>query len=315
VVNFRFHLVSLTAVFLALAAGITIGAGVVDRATVDQIERQLADVAKRREETNAENDRLRQDLSRWGDFSKEAGDRLVAGQLTDVPILVVATSGVDRNLVTGFVGALRTAGAQVDATLWLTNRWTLGNEEEARQLAGLLDAAPTTPPADLRPVALSSLVTAWTVGDSGALLPALVQGGFVEYVAPPVEQVALPQLPRPGTRYVVVSGADADLPVADLAVPLVQKLAISQLPVVAVQPRAPEPSADTKQDAEQPPPAFVEVLRNDAAISGRVSTVDAVDDFRGRVAAVLALGALGRGQTGHYGFGPDRRLVPEPPPA
>jgi hypothetical protein len=85
--------------------------------------------------------------------------------------------------------------------------------------------------------------------------------------------------------------------------------------VVAVQPRAPEPSADTKQDAEQPPPAFVEVLRNDAAISGRVSTVDAVDDYRGRVAAVLALGALGRGQTGHYGFGPDRRLVPEPPPA
>src|SRR5688500_6473259 len=98
-VNFRFHLVSLTAVFLALAAAITIGAGVVDRATVDQIERQLADVAERREATNAENDRLRDDLSRWGRFSQDAGDRLVGGQLTGLPVVLVATTGVDRGLV------------------------------------------------------------------------------------------------------------------------------------------------------------------------------------------------------------------------
>ena len=65
-VNFRFHLVSLTAVFLALAAGITIGAGVVDRATVDQIERRLTDVDARRQATNDENDQLRADLGQIG---------------------------------------------------------------------------------------------------------------------------------------------------------------------------------------------------------------------------------------------------------
>jgi hypothetical protein len=311
-VNFRFHLVSLTAVFLALAAGITIGAGVVDRATVDQIQRQLTDVARRRQETNAENDRLRSDLHRWGDFSKEAGDRLLEGQLTDVPVIVVATSGVDRNLVSGFVGALRTAGAQVDGTLWLTNRWTLGNDDEVRTLAGLLDVAPTTKPDDLRAAGVAALGTAWSVGDSAGFVPSLVDAGYLEFVRPPVEQVALAQLPRAGTRFVVVSGADADVPVADLGVPLVHRLVDAQLPSVAVQPIAPEVAPDDQADT---PPAFVEALRTDGTVANRISTVDNVDDYRGRVAAVLAVGALGRGQTGHYGFGADRRLVPEPPPS
>ena len=159
-VNFRFHLVSLTAVFLALAAGITIGAGVVDRATVDQIERQLADVAQRREETNAENDRLRDELGRWTRFSEEAGDQLVAGELTALPVVVVATNGVDRGLVDGLRDTLVSAGAQVDATLWLTGRWVLDDDDELQQLAGALDAAPTTAADDLRAAGVAGLTTA-----------------------------------------------------------------------------------------------------------------------------------------------------------
>ncbi|MDQ3107403.1 MAG: copper transporter, partial [Actinomycetota bacterium] len=122
-VNFRFHLVSLTAVFLALAAGITIGAGVVDRATVDQIERRLEEVDGRREDTNRQNDELRSDLTRWGNFAEESGDRLVAGQLTGTPVVVVATNGVNRDLVNSVRSALVTAGAEIDGTIWFTGRW------------------------------------------------------------------------------------------------------------------------------------------------------------------------------------------------
>src|SRR5687767_13355767 len=100
-VNFRFHLVSLTAVFLALAAGITIGAGVVDRATVDQIERRLTDVDARRQATNEENDRLRADLGRWSQFGEELGDRPLQGRLNGVTVFVVATTGVEGGVVDG----------------------------------------------------------------------------------------------------------------------------------------------------------------------------------------------------------------------
>ena len=47
------------------------------------------------------------------------------------------------------------------------------------------------------------------------------------------------------------------------------------------------------------------------AIDDAVSTVDDLEDFRGRAATVLALADLGAGRVGHYGLGPGAdRLVP-----
>src|SRR5688500_5906847 len=100
-INFRYHLVSLTAVFLALAAGLRIGAGGVERAPVDGLEGQLRDVDARREATNAENDQLRGDLGRWGDFSQELGGRAVEGRLVGVPLFLVGTRGVPGEAVDG----------------------------------------------------------------------------------------------------------------------------------------------------------------------------------------------------------------------
>ena len=41
VINLRYHIVSITAVFLALGIGLAFGAAFIDRATVDQLERNL----------------------------------------------------------------------------------------------------------------------------------------------------------------------------------------------------------------------------------------------------------------------------------
>mgnify|MGYP000220998019 CR=1 FL=1 len=50
------------------------------------------------------------------------------------------------------------------------------------------------------------------------------------------------------------------------------------------------------------------------SLAARMSTVDNLDDWRGRVATVLAVSALTRGVTGHFGVaeGSDR-MLPEPP--
>ena len=40
-INFRFHVVSLIAIFLALALGVVIGAGVIDRGVVDALDNRL----------------------------------------------------------------------------------------------------------------------------------------------------------------------------------------------------------------------------------------------------------------------------------
>ncbi len=77
-VNFRFHLVSLTAVFLAIAIGIAIGATVVDQATVDALQNRLRSVERGVQQTHGENDRLRQQLDGWARFAEEAEAEAVA---------------------------------------------------------------------------------------------------------------------------------------------------------------------------------------------------------------------------------------------
>ena len=148
-------------------------------------------------------------------------------------------------------------------------------------------------------------------------MTALTESGFLEYEPAPDTIVPLVELPRPDTVFVIVSGDPAEVAPADLAVPLASRLAASQVRLVAVQPLrppAPEP-AEGAEDEEEPPPAFVTQLRDDAAVASRISSVDNVDDYRGRLALVLALRDLRSGTTGHYGVGPDTRLVPEPRPA
>ena len=57
-INFRFHVVSLIAIFLALALGVVIGAGVIDRGIVDTLDTRLDRVEAKSERINDDNDRL-----------------------------------------------------------------------------------------------------------------------------------------------------------------------------------------------------------------------------------------------------------------
>jgi hypothetical protein len=57
---------------------------------------------------------------------------------------------------------------------------------------------------------------------------------------------------------------------------------------------------------------FLKPLLADSAVGNRLSSVDNLEDVRGRIAAVMALAALSEGKTGHYGVGPGaERIVPE----
>ena len=146
-VSFRFHLVSIIGVFLALGIGIAVGASVVDRATVSALERQLDSVGGRADRTNSENDRLRSDVERWEKFADEAGDELVEGRLAGVDIVVVGVQGVDREPVDRLRQSIVAAGGRVRGTVWLTGKLQL---KEPGDVASLSDALVVAPgPADL----------------------------------------------------------------------------------------------------------------------------------------------------------------------
>src|SRR3954454_9128114 len=124
-VNFRFHIVSLIAVFLALGLGILVGSTVVDQVIVDRLDREIKSVRHDSSEANAANSKLRQQASRDEDFLKESAPFVVEQRLQDVPVAVVAERGVSSDAVKQTVALLRQAGANVPGVVWLNDEWRL----------------------------------------------------------------------------------------------------------------------------------------------------------------------------------------------
>ncbi len=123
--------------------------------------------------------------------------------------------------------------------------------------------------------------------------------------AAPSSTTGLGVIPVAGTRFVVVSGAGAEVGDDVLALPLAQALATSGGRAVA---------AEAGQDTDGGRGVFVGLLRRDAIANGKVSTVDNLESPMGQAAVVLALEELGESRVGHFGVGPGaQRLLPALP--
>ena len=138
-VNFRFHLVSLIAVFLALGLGILTGSAVVNQATVQGIRREIRDVRAEVNDLRDANGALTDELGRTSEFVAESAAFAVDGRLTGVPVAIVAERGVSEDAVDDTANLVRTAGADAPAVVWLEERWKLESEEDAQALRDATD--------------------------------------------------------------------------------------------------------------------------------------------------------------------------------
>lgn len=305
-INFRFHLVSLTAVFLALGIGIAVGASVVDRATVELLEDRLKGVENRLDATDSENADLRRQLGDWSTFTEQARDQAVAGRLEGVPVLLIGVQGIDRGPVEAFRQTLAAAGADLLGTVWFTAKLRLEEDEDSSALADLLGVAPRG--ADPVRRAMVDLLVADLTGQTATgVLARLRDAAFAEFEAPGSAPVDLAALPTTEARFVVISDARAQVPNEQLAVPLATELAQAARARVL----AAEAGEDLAGQLPEHRGVFVGPLRSGDA-APLLSTVDNLEDWRGRFSAVYALRDLGAAKVGHYGAGPGAvRLVPE----
>ena len=146
-INFRYHVVSLTAVFLALVIGVVMGSTVVSKATVDGLRHNLNTVENRIRSTEADNSALHKQLSQYGKQNAELTDQmltpLVKGTLTDVPVLLIASQGIDSQTLGQVRTTLLDAGARFDGTLLVDDRLALTGANTTK-LAQLLDVDPSS---------------------------------------------------------------------------------------------------------------------------------------------------------------------------
>src|SRR5919106_5710465 len=100
-IDFRYHLISLIAVFLALGLGILMGSVVLDEQLVERLEGRVRGFAE-------SNDQLRRRVSEFDDrvdaltaFTTEAEGRLLGGALTDQRVVAVEVEGTDGSAIDG----------------------------------------------------------------------------------------------------------------------------------------------------------------------------------------------------------------------
>ena len=318
-INFRYHVISLIAVFLALGIGIIMGTSVIDRAVVDRLERQQATLEADVDEVRSENNRLRGELRVERDaarlLAEEGAERLLDGSLADVPVLLLGVRGAEPDGVDGLPATLGAADADYRGALWLTDRFRLEDDGEVDALGEVLGFDPGATAGTLRAAAISRLARRLRPPADGAtpfstpdVLPGLLEEGFVEFDAPEGGSDDSPSVPA-GARLVLVSGAASTETDRLLVLPLLRGLVAEQAdrePALVLT--AAEPAAEGSEA-----PGVVATVREDERLAARVSTVDHLDDFAGQLAAVLAVADLGAGRVGHFGDeqGADR-LLPAP---
>jgi hypothetical protein len=341
-VNLRYHIVSLVAVFLALAIGVVMGSTVIDSATIDvlrtqqdQLRQEILDVREERSELQAA---LAELEAQQRTLAEEGGESLLSGRLAGVPVVMVGLRGSEVEGDAELRSLLASSGAELLGTVWLTDRFGLEDDSQRRDLRTAMGAGEGVPPAVLRRAALR-LVTdglrpqagppageAGAPGEAGAapgepgptdagpapspLLQQLLETGFVDLEQ--ADGVATDDVGilRPGARVVLLGagGAGWQETTAEL---LLQALAAAPtVPTVVVE-GAPDGAGGDDDDEDVSERGMVALVRDSELLAGRLSTVDNISSFPGRLAAVLTVDDLGRDRVGHYGTGAGaQRLLP-----
>lgn len=119
-VDFRYHLVSLVSVFLALALGIILGAGPLQNSIGDTLSGQVETLRTSRDEARAELALTQTHLEGSEAALNLAGEQFLPGTLTDRNVALVVLPGTNADVVDGLEAELELSGAKISAQVKLT---------------------------------------------------------------------------------------------------------------------------------------------------------------------------------------------------
>ncbi len=307
-IDFRYHLVSLIAVFLAVALGIVIGTTALNGPILDDLEGQVSSLEQDKRFLEDRSQTLQGRVDYSDEFQLAVAPALVEGALTDSSVLlVVAGEDVEAEEVEEVSALITEAGGTVTGQITLTQDFSDPATESSLQSYATgsgLPAGITLPDVDDAGELVGSLLAQvlmispdGTVPDTAATssvlagLPALdVLRTDTDSVSPADYAVVLTSG--------VLSGEDAADRNANL-IELVSALDAAGSGVVV---------AGGALSAREN--GLVGAVRSDPDVSAAVSTVDNVTIPAGRISTVLALRAEGEGTSGAYGTGENTSPVP-----
>jgi hypothetical protein len=119
VIDFRYHLVSIIAIFLALAVGLVVGATTLPGATETALTKAEHALTQRNSTLLTQNAALRNELNADQAYDQAIAPRVLPGLLTGRKVVLVVPPNTDPGMVSGVTTALEQAGATVTGQLTL----------------------------------------------------------------------------------------------------------------------------------------------------------------------------------------------------
>jgi Copper transport outer membrane protein, MctB len=304
VINFRYHVVSLTAVFLALTIGLVLGTTALNGAVADQLKDQVTNLNQKNQELRDQVIHLTDDVESREQFAVQAAPAILGNKLSGIRVAVLfASSGGEY--VDGVVEMLSLAGARVTGQVEIKDKFTdpAHNDE-------LLDLAHTS----LRPSITGNLPTNTNgVEASAALLAAVllvraptVSADDLKFVLTAYSSQGYlairGDVTGPAEAVVIVAGPPATDAVGgdrntNLLTTASQFDQAGQVVVVA----------NNTAGAGN----LVAAVRSDPNLSKNISTVDNLATPFGRIVTPLAVAEQLAGRVGAYGTGSGATLLPK----
>ncbi len=294
-ISFRYHIASLVAVLLALAAGVALGAGPLQ----DGDEQNSAGGTT--SPTSAGTADRQRDA--FGDaFAASLQPSLLGGRLKGRAVTMLVLPGASQDEVAGLTGALAAGGASLAGTIRVDAALVdVSNKQLVDELGGQLEAAVTkvTIAAGAASYERLGVLLAYAVGTKRAAGDAVdEQGKGVLAGLSTAGLIATDgDLARRGNLILVVGGPPvADAEKAQGMASIVRSLAGSlDAATGGVVVAAPASAAGAT--------GVLTGVRGDVAVAKAVSTVDSADTPAGAIVTVLAMAEQVAGAAGHYGGG------------
>jgi hypothetical protein len=316
VIDFRYHLVSIIAVFLALAVGLLVGAAYLSGPALTLLKREQQTANRENITLQKENGVLSRQVSADQAFAQAGSQRLVGSLLTGEKVVVIEAPGTPDAMANGVITSLQEAGATVTGQVLLQASFLSSAGQTESTLTQLATQAASQAGITLPGTALypgltgqqqaAAVIAASVVSKDGTGLAASTSRTILQGFAQPgflaVKVNGNAATPAPATLAVLLDSAGAEVPSASQGlVAFAAELKAASRATVLAGALNLTPVTDA---------VSVE------ASAGTVSTVDNADRESGQIIVVQVLRELldGKGPAS-YGVGPQSAPSPAPTPA
>jgi hypothetical protein len=319
VINFRYHVVSLISVFLALAVGIILGAGPLKEAIGTQLTGQVASLRSEKDQLRSELDDTQTSLDQDETTITALAPGVLADTLKGAQVTVIEANQGLGDQFKAVSAQLTAAGAQVRGRIvlqdaWLTDSGAAARQDAAEKIAssGLPVDATLTPDRQVAQALALALTTDDDAADHGlsstatTALHDLRDAGLI----------SLERTPTVASTDVVVLAGPTTAPVDHTPSPSDDALDYARdreeeilTAVHAILPGTVVGGPAGEADG------LVAAVRADGDLQVQISTVSAVDTLTGQVSVPMALADQVAGTIGHYGFDDgSTQAIPNLPP-